>query len=140
VYIGLPKYEVPDAMWYSANGAPMGTGSGLWVHPTQAITKYVQAIDVCDTIRYDTLTVKLFPLNIKSLSSNFTMQIYPNPAKETFTIQKVYGSKVQLINMYGQLVQLQLVFNNSATFNVGALARGVYYVKGEGQVGKILIE
>jgi Secretion system C-terminal sorting domain len=140
VYIGLPTYEVPDAIWYTANGILIDTASGLWVHPTQPITKYVQAIDVCDTIRYDTLTVKLFPLNIKSLSSNITMQIYPNPAKETFTVQKVYGSKVQLINIYGQVVQQQMVLNNSATFNVGALARGVYYVKGEGQVGKVVVD
>jgi Secretion system C-terminal sorting domain len=140
VYIGLPTYEVPDAIWYTANGTLIDTASGIWVHPTQPITKYVQVIDVCDTLRFDTLTVKLFPLNIKSLSSNITMQIYPNPAKETFTVQKVYGSKVQLINMYGQVVQQQMVLNNSATFNVGALARGVYYVKGEGQVGKVVVD
>jgi Secretion system C-terminal sorting domain len=141
VKIGLPKDEVPDAKWYDINMNYIADGSEIKVKAIQPITQYIQAIDVCDRVAYDTLTVFAYPLmNNENLIVNNKMQIYPNPAKETFTVQKVYGTKVQLINMYGQVVQQQLVLNNSATFNVGALARGVYYVKGEGQVAKVVLD
>jgi Secretion system C-terminal sorting domain len=141
IYIGLPKYEVPDAIWYTTNGTLIDTASGIWVHPTQPITQYIQAIDVCDRIAYDTVTVYAYPTLNRSLAiNNFQLSIIPNPAKETFAVQKVYGTKVQLVNMYGQVVQEQKVVHNNATFNVGALARGVYYVKGERQVGKVVLE
>jgi hypothetical protein len=142
VYIGLPKYEVPDAIWYTANGTLIDTASGIWVHPTNTVTQYIQTIDVCERIAYDTMTVFAYPLSIdngKWIMEN-GINIYPNPAKETFTVQKVSGNKVQLINMYGQVVQQQMVLNGQAVFNVGAMARGMYYVKSEGQVGKVVVE
>jgi Secretion system C-terminal sorting domain len=68
------------------------------------------------------------------------IKIYPNPAKEIFAVVKVLGTKVQLVNMYGQIVQEQVVVNNSAVFNVANLPRGVYFVKGERQVCKVVLE
>jgi Secretion system C-terminal sorting domain len=141
VYIGLPIYEVPDAVWYTINGVQIAKGSGITIKATQSITQYIQAIDVCDRIAYDTVTVYAYPTLNSSLSTNnFQLSIIPNPAKETFAVQKVYGTKVQLVNMYGQVVQEQKVVNNNATFNVGNLARGVYFVKGERQLGKVVLE
>lgn len=141
VYIGLPIYEVPDAVWYTINGTIIDTASGIWVHPTQAVTKYIQAIDVCERIAYDTITVYAYPTINTSLSiNNFQLSIIPNPAKEIFVVEKVLGVKLQLVNRYGQVVQEQVVVNNSAVFNVGALPKGVYFVKGERQVCKVVLE
>jgi Secretion system C-terminal sorting domain len=141
VYIGLPTYEVPDAVWYTINGVQIAKGSGITIKAIQPITQYIQAIDVCDRIAYDTVTVYAYPTLNSSLSTNnYQLSIIPNPAKEIFVVEKVLGTKVQLVNMYGQIVQEQKVVNNNAVFNVGALARGVYYVKGERQVGKVVLE
>jgi hypothetical protein len=142
VYIGLPKYEVPDAIWYTANGTMIDTASGIRVHPTQAVTQYIQAIDVCDRIAYDTVTVYAYPLSIDNGKTKIEngMLAYPNPTKETFVLEKVYGKQVQLINMLGEIVLVQEVVNGMAVFEVAHLPKGTYYLKGERQVGKIVVE
>ena len=64
--------------------------------------------------------------NINEISqTSFT--IYPNPAKNTITIQTEFGiTKIELYNNLGQLV---LTKQNSKTINVSNLAKGVYNCK-----------
>jgi hypothetical protein len=141
VKIGLPKDEVPDAKWYDINMNYLGEGSELKVKGTQSITQYIQAIDVCDRIAYDTMTVYAYPLsNEQMINDKGQLQIYPNPTTEIFIVEKVYGIKVQLINMLGEVVMEQEVVNAKAVFEVAHLPKGMYYVKGERQVGKVVVE
>jgi hypothetical protein len=108
VYIGLPVYEVPDALWYDINMNYIGKGSGIKVKPTQWATQYIQAIDVCSSIRYDTMTVWAAPLAIHQLN-NFGMgqvEIYPNPTSAGFDLKSNCNEncavKVEVLNLNGQ--------------------------------------
>jgi len=88
-YIGLPIYEVPDALWYDINMNYIGKGSGIKVKPTQWATQYIQAIDVCSSIRYDTMTVWAAPLSIRQWDNSAMgqLEIYPNPASKGFNLK-----------------------------------------------------
>jgi hypothetical protein len=142
VYIGLPLYEVPDAIWYTANGTLIDTASGIWIKPTQAVTKYVQAIDVCDTIRYDTLTVYAYPASNNAF--NYTtakLNITPNPAQNNFIVTGIpSNTTTYLINPLGEIIQSQITTNNSAQFDVSALPKGIYFVRCGRQVARVLVE
>jgi Secretion system C-terminal sorting domain len=139
INIGLPKNEVPDAKWYDITMNFIAEGSELKIKPSAPVTQYIQ---VCDRIAYDTITVYAYPLSIENgkLIIENGIIIYPNPAKEIFVVEKVLGNKVQLLNIYGQIVQEQKAVNNSAVFNVVNLPRGIYFVKGERQVCKVVLE
>ena len=127
VYIGLPLFEVSDAMWYTINMNYIGTGSGIKVKPTQAVTKYIQAIDVCNSIRYDTMTVYAYPVGITELgTANDEFLVYPNPTHNKFQIiSKTPNSKKELYNSVGQLVFS--TYGNE--IDVSRYSKGVYYLK-----------
>ena len=74
----------------------LGKGSGIVVKPTQWATQYIQAIDVCSAIRYDTMTVWAAPLGllpspeevILSLSKEgLGVRLFPNPTSKGFNIK-----------------------------------------------------
>jgi hypothetical protein len=138
VYIGLPLFEVSDAMWYTINMNYIGTGSGIKVKPTQAVTKYIQAIDVCNSIRYDTMTVYAYPLGITELgTTNNELIIYPNPSKNKFQIiSKTPNAKKELYNSVGQLI----ISTYSNEIDVSGYSKGVYYLKCGRYIRKLVVE
>jgi hypothetical protein len=141
VYIGLPKYEVPDAVWYTYNMLPIDTASGIWVKPTQSVTKYIQAIDVCDKVAFDTVTVYAYPLsNANIVKNGLQLQVYPNPAKHFVHVNNATANQVQLINMYGQIMQTSIVYNFEAYLQTASLPRGIYFIKCNAQVVKAVLE
>jgi Secretion system C-terminal sorting domain len=140
VYIGLPKYEVPDAVWYTYNMVPIDTASGIWVKPTQAVTKYIQGIDVCDEVRFDTVVVYAHPLaiNNEQLIMN-SLVVWPNPATDVIAISHAAGQQVYLYNAVGTLVATKNIAQNKAVLQVGHLPKGLYVVKTAGQVCKVVL-
>ncbi|MFM2191824.1 MAG: hypothetical protein RLZZ118_781 [Bacteroidota bacterium] len=134
VYIGLPKYEVPDAIWYTINGVSIDTASGIWVKPTQAITQYIQAIDVCDKVAYDTVTVYAYPLSNFELGiKNFELKVFPNPATNSINITCVSflinQEKLQILDITGKELLHFIPDKNEMVIDISRLAKGVYFVK-----------
>jgi hypothetical protein len=142
VWVGLDWRDYSDGVWYASNMEMIDTTNGFWYTPTAPITQFIHGVEVCGVMQYDTLNVYAYPLSIDNgkLIIENGIKIYPNPAKEIFVVEKVLGNKVQLVNMYRQIVQEQKAVNNSAVFNVANLPRGVYFVKGERQLGKLVLE
>jgi hypothetical protein len=68
VWVGLHPLDYGDGIWYNypmqSIPIPIVTGQGFWFKPTQAVTKFIQAIDVCGAMVYDTLSVYAYPLLI----------------------------------------------------------------------------
>lgn len=143
VYIGLPKYEVPDAVWYTINGVSIDTASGIWVKPTQAITQYIQAIDVCDKVAYDTVTVYAYPLSNFELGiKNFELKVFPNPATNVLTIfvNNLMNQSVVITNTSGQIVVQQNLQQPTTTLDISHWARGLYFVRYAGVVKKLVVQ
>ncbi len=75
------------------------------------------------------------------------VKLYPNPASQTFQIEKTDASegqiKIQIINTLGQVLVDETL--NNAIFSVSSMASGIYFIKAENtagniQVSKIIIE
>jgi hypothetical protein len=142
VYIGLPQYEVSDAKWYTINMQQISEGSGIKIKATQPVIQYIQAIDVCNSVRYDTLTVYAYPLQIDNyaMANNVPLQVYPNPAKNSLTVEKIYNTSVSMYNVYGKLIATKNVINNAANFEVSALPKGMYVLKAGKQWCRVVVE
>ena len=85
---------------------PIGTGSGIKVKPTAGITQYIQGIDVCSTIKYDTLTVYAWPLGTTSptLPKEGLLSVFPNPASNSIEVLNAnVGDKIEVYNLMGQM-------------------------------------
>ncbi len=146
VYIGLPTYEVPDALWYNMQGVQIGQGSGIKVKAQQGATKYIQSIDVCDKIAFDTLTVYAFPLGSSELqNASPTVILYPNPATNVLNISFQESvpitEHIKIYNAVGALVmQPKSTNQNPQQINIAQLSQGLYFVKVRHKMFKFLKE
>ena len=143
VYIGLPKYEVPDAVWYTYNMQPIDTASGIWVRPTQAITQYIQDIDVCDKVAYDTVTVYAYPLsNVQFALNNVQLKVWPNPATNvvTISVNTLINQPVYISNTSGQIVYQQNLHQPTTTIDISQWASGVYFVRYADAAKKLVVQ
>jgi len=135
VYIGLSLYEIPDALWYDINMNYLGKGSGIKVKPTQWETQYIQAIDVCSSIRYDTMTVWAAPLAIDRLDNGSIRQfvIYPNPTFGEFSIlanESIMNATLRIVNMTGEtILQSEGLNGKHFTFDISGEAKGIYFAE-----------
>jgi len=69
-------------------------------------------------------------MNTKDVNLNNSVIIYPNPAKNQFTIQS--EDKIQSIDIYdvtGRLIQISKLNSNQSTQNISKLPAGVYLLK-----------
>jgi Secretion system C-terminal sorting domain len=139
--IGLPNYETPDAKWYTYNMVLIDSGSQIKVVPPSNGTKYICGIDMCNTMVFDTVEVRWWPLAISNeqLAMN-NLKVYPNPATNVIQVSNVVGDKVGLYNAIGQLVLEQAVVQNKAVVNVSSLPSGLYFVKDKSRVVKFVKE
>jgi hypothetical protein len=138
--IGLPNYETPDAKWFTYNMVLIDSGSQIKVKPLANGTKYICGIDMCNTMVFDTVEVRWWPLAISNeqLAMN-NLKVWPNPATDAIQVSNVMGDKVGLYNAVGQLVAEQKVVQNKATVQVAHLPKGVYVVKTVGQIAKVVL-
>lgn len=72
------------------------------------------------------------------------ISVYPNPNNGQFTLEGVeIGATYRLINSLGQVVQTQIILDNTTQINAANLSKGMYWVeveqKGKRQVGKVIV-
>jgi hypothetical protein len=143
VWVGLDKYDMPDAVWYrdKIDPFPYHVGPGFWYKPDTSVSTFIQGVDVCGVMVYDTLKIYTVPLSMEELGIKpNALRVYPNPAKDFITVEQIIGESVSIVNILGQVLQTQAVKNNKAQFSVANLPRGLYTVKSGTQVSKILVE
>jgi hypothetical protein len=144
VWVGLDPLDIPDAQWHQSTikAIPFFTGPGFWYKPIEgAGATFIQGVEVCGAMVYDTMQVHVVPLSNYELGIlNYELRVYPNPAKDVISVEQIFGNTIALLNVLGQVVQTQVVLNNKAQFNASNLPRGLYSVKGIKQVSKVLLE
>ncbi|MBK8684685.1 MAG: T9SS type A sorting domain-containing protein [Bacteroidetes bacterium] len=62
--------------------------------------------------------------------------VYPNPSSTVFIIQNKQGKKKDLYNVQGEL----LFSTKEDVIDVKSFAKGMYYLRVEGQVKKVVVE
>jgi hypothetical protein len=144
VYVGLREYEYPDGMWYDINMNFIKMGSGFKVKPTQWATKYIMQIDLCGTIRSDTLTVWAAPDEVSDVNAKRDIEVFPNPAKNVIEIKCMMttagSTKVEMYNAVGELVKSIPLSSRRIKIDVFDLPKGVYFLKCEGIIKKVVID
>ena len=94
-------------------------------------TQIIQNAYGCDSVvtLHLTVTVGIDGYN------GFDIVLYPNPAKEILNVQCTMGdvcgedATVELLDVYGKLLQTVRMSPETTTLNVGGLAGGVYFVR-----------
>ena len=75
------------------------------------------------------------PLNIEEFDSNFNVTPFPNPVRDSFTI----NSKLKALNIYditGKLVsKFKGSFKMGESYNISNLEKGIYMIELENEVG-----
>ncbi len=135
-YIGIDSNgEGMPCLWYTL-GEPMPIDSGgrIRVHPA-GTTTYIVAMDLCGSITYDTVVVTVADVGMNKLNEQF-LHIYPNPAKDNFTIEGAIGCEVRLYNVVGQSFDKLRMTNdrlrmtsNKEIVDISGLIKGVYIVE-----------
>jgi hypothetical protein len=64
------------------------------------------------------------------------LEIYPNPSSSIFYIKNRKGKKKVMFNSVGQMV----FDTTKEAIEVSRLSKGVYYIKVEGEIKKVVVE
>jgi hypothetical protein len=140
ISIGLPNYQIPDAKWYTLSNQYLGTGSQIKVYASTPQQQYICAIEMCNTVVYDTFMVNAWPLNIDQFTAkNYNLKVYPNPASNTINVSNIYGNTIYVYDAVGALLLTQKVTHNKAVINISNFAKGTYVLRAGNQVAQVVV-
>jgi len=97
-----------------------------------------------ETATFDMFIAKLSnATGINEINSSSKIEIYPNPASNTLSINAPQHSAIGILNIQGKLIISMAANSNSTTIDISSLPTGVYFVKavtGKGVVTKKFIK
>jgi hypothetical protein len=107
--------EALDCKWYVGSSL-IDSGAGIKVHPDSTTTYIVQQT-VCGLVKYDTVTVTVWPVSVKEVNRLKRLMVYPNPSDGSCTLKGVMngGAVLQVYNALGQQVYRDAI-NGSGNF------------------------
>lgn len=76
-------------------------------------------------------------LNVEQNSQSNKLDIYPNPANETLTIETSAGTKISLISLTGQTIKTVISENEKTDLNIEDINPGLYYIQLTDKVGNV---
>jgi hypothetical protein len=138
--IGLPNYETPDAKWFTYNMVLIDSGSQIKVKPLANGTKYICGIDMCNTMVFDTVEVRWWPLAIGNPRFKpWVLEVYPNPASDLINIDvstALIGQKIIVQDVTGKEVW-QAIAKEKNSISLHGYAAGMYMVRVGNQMRKV---
>lgn len=135
---GGTNQDWPMAIEELSNGHIAYTGHVFGGTTAGVITNYNgQNITGCRntgiTGSIDTTGCYNISTNILNITENNKVTLYPNPAKNTITInfnQNINQSNINIYNIFGQLIYRKNNFSaNTETIDITALSSGIYYIE-----------
>jgi hypothetical protein len=133
VFIGQEITNL-NCNWYVAGNLIASNISGLYVKPTESTT-YIVEQNLCGTITYDTVLVKVNHVGItenETWGNDFT--VYPNPNNGGIFVS-VYGINGNNINIELSDICGKVIYSNKISLNNGVgfiktdIPNGVYLLK-----------
>ena len=78
-----------------------------------------------------------WPLSNNDISmKNEELEVYPNPTSSKLIIENAKGKEKELYNMQGQLI----ISTKENEIDVSRCSKGVYYIRCNGQVRKVVVD
>ncbi|MBL7932073.1 MAG: T9SS type A sorting domain-containing protein [Bacteroidia bacterium] len=146
-----PKFCKGEKIKITASGASTYTWSGpasfpsqvnstVQVNPTVTTTYTIigKSTDGCrDTIAYALVVDACAGIDNFGTQSS-SVSIYPNPAKDEFTVKSEFEMKLTIFNELGQFVKtVSLTEENSYQVEVKDLEQGIYFINGQNSEGAV---
>lgn len=130
--------------WYKDNcggSNHVGSGSTIMVTPTEDSEYYVRAEGDCNTTDCASVFVDLLFVSINENSGNDLINIFPNPIKETLTIEieKPINGIVFIYNTIGQKILTTEINKSNSTLALSNIQKGIYFIKITDINGNLLI-
>ncbi len=72
---------------------------------------------------------------INEVRSNIAMDIYPNPALNSITIEISKNSEIEILNINGHIVKTIYNYEKNSTIDLRNLSGGVYLIKAKTDKG-----
>ena len=100
---------------------------------------------VDDVIVSTDSTIIDYTLGMAESSYTNKLMLYPNPAKDKLTLvfdnkQNTQNNKALFYNLLGELIYQKPITETNTEIDIGFLKRGLYYVKVQNAVAKVLVE
>jgi hypothetical protein len=120
--------QLPSSVGYSNNFAsipdPPCFGTGTWQTVTAGCGNVTDFTGNCQT----TL------MGVEDIGSQREISIFPNPAKDNFTISvlaelKMQNSEFHIYNMLGEKIYSEKLYGKTQTISYKSLSAGIYSVK-----------
>jgi hypothetical protein len=131
-----------------SNGTFSGTGvTGNDFNPAtsgignKTITYTYADANGCENSATEVITVRVCA-SIENIAGNLNVSLYPNPAKDMFTVSSddnLKGSEILVFDVLGNIVAKQLIESNITNVNAAALATGNYIFKIVNKNNKTLV-
>jgi hypothetical protein len=132
VWVGLSPLDFSDGKWYSSSMQYVTTGQGFWYTPSQAETKFIQSIEVCGALKYDTLSVYTYPLGTAQVSHEPNpLSIYAGATPGEYSVELpswLTGGPLLVLDVTGK----EIFSTTAQMHNIISLkgkAAGIYIVK-----------
>jgi len=126
VWVGDSTGYVP-CYWYK-NGVLIDSNTaGFKVKPDSTST-YVMQLDVCGHITFDTVIVHVAPAGITTVETFDNLNIYPNPAKNTITIEGARNCSIAVYDLIGTAIIFTFINNEKQNLDINRLSKGVYNI------------
>jgi Secretion system C-terminal sorting domain len=133
VWVGLDWRDYSDGIWYTSTMQPIDTMPGFWYKPELPVTTFIQGVDICGVMKYDTMQVYIAPSSINTEAKNKLLRIFPNPAKDVVYLEKLSAVSIEddavFYNCVGQVVAKQRMTMGKNTIDISALPRGLYFIR-----------
>lgn len=141
------RYRAGNGDWMIKNA----TTTYFMITELESSTTYeLQVRSVCDEVTNSEWSTSLF-VTTTGIENHLQNQITlsPNPAKEFINVQctmdyeSLEGAEIEVLDIYGKLLQMIKMTSETTQINVSGLAGGVYFVRvntGQGYVTKRFVK
>ncbi len=126
--------------WYKMGSTtPIDSGGNIKVHP-MATTSYIVKMDLCGTVTYDTVKVRVWPDTVSHVGVSqlglTAIQIYPNPASDEVIVEGAEGYSVGIFDLLGRCMVPPVIAAEKQVLQISRLASGLYCIRMTNEVTK----
>ena len=123
---------------FTLNNTPQGNGyfENLCVGSYLICVQDNNACTVCDTVIIDAYTLQ------QEINSFKSIEIFPNPAGKFITINCgiVGNSNLEIIDLSGNIIINRKINNPIISVNVSTLNKGIYFIRINNRIEKLIIQ